>query len=155
MCVHSNCTTKVSLALYLQWTTSIYKRTTTPTTIKEKYIEVQEIGQISYRSLHTVIKVGKKWIPTQRSYNRVGIRLENPKVSHIWKLKCTSNVRKECVQWSMQALEYHFLYYVNKDKFIPKHLKPAAPIFDYNSLNTICSIINPSFTVFFISLFIK
>ena len=26
------------------------------------YIEVQEIGQISYRSLHTVIIVGKKWI---------------------------------------------------------------------------------------------
>jgi len=35
---------------------------------------------------------------TLMSYIIVVIRLENPKVSHISKLKCTSNVRKECVQ---------------------------------------------------------
>ena len=49
-------------------------------------------------------------------------KLENHKVSHIWKLKFTSNVRKECVHWSTRALEYWFFYFVNKDKFIPKHL---------------------------------
>ena len=31
--------------------------------VRTEYIEVQEISQISYRSLHTVIKVGKEWIP--------------------------------------------------------------------------------------------
>ena len=58
-----------------------------------------------------------------------------------------------CVQWSTRALEYHIFYYVNKDTFIPKLLKPAAPIFDYNTLNTICSIINHSFTAFFVYIF--
>ena len=28
-----------------------------------------------------------------------------------------------------------FFYYVNKDKFLPKHIKPAAPKFDHNTLN--------------------
>ena len=28
-----------------------------------EYIEVHEIGQIWYRSMHTVIEIGKRWIP--------------------------------------------------------------------------------------------
>ena len=31
--------------------------------IRTKYVEVQEIGKVSYRSMHTVIKVGKNWVP--------------------------------------------------------------------------------------------
>ena len=31
--------------------------------IRTEYVEVQEIGKLSYRSMHTVIKVGKNWLP--------------------------------------------------------------------------------------------
>ena len=31
--------------------------------IRNEYVEVQEIDKVSYRSMHTVIKVGKKWLP--------------------------------------------------------------------------------------------
>ena len=31
--------------------------------VRTEYIEVHKIGQVSYRSMHTVIKIGKRWIP--------------------------------------------------------------------------------------------
>ena len=31
--------------------------------IHTEYIEVHKIGQVSYRSMHTVIHIGKRWIP--------------------------------------------------------------------------------------------
>ena len=31
--------------------------------IGTEYVEVQEIDKVSYRSMHTVIKLGKKWLP--------------------------------------------------------------------------------------------
>ena len=31
--------------------------------IRTENIEVHEIGQVLYRSMHTVIKIGKRWIP--------------------------------------------------------------------------------------------
>ena len=31
--------------------------------IRTEYVEVQEIFRVSYRSMHTVIKVGKNWLP--------------------------------------------------------------------------------------------
>ena len=31
--------------------------------MRTEYAEVQEINRVSYRSMHTTTKVGKKWIP--------------------------------------------------------------------------------------------
>ena len=31
--------------------------------VRTEYVKVQDIDQVSYRSLHKVIKVGKNWIP--------------------------------------------------------------------------------------------
>ena len=31
--------------------------------IRSEYVEVQEIDKVSFRSMHTVIKVGKNWLP--------------------------------------------------------------------------------------------
>ena len=31
--------------------------------IHTEYVEVLKIGQVSYRSMHMVIKVGKRWLP--------------------------------------------------------------------------------------------
>ena len=31
--------------------------------IRTEYVEVQEIGKVSYRSMHTLIKAGKNWLP--------------------------------------------------------------------------------------------
>ena len=31
--------------------------------IRTEYVEVQEINKVSYRSMHTVTKVDKKWLP--------------------------------------------------------------------------------------------
>ena len=31
--------------------------------VRTEYIEVHKIGKVSYRSMHTVIKVGKRWLP--------------------------------------------------------------------------------------------
>ena len=31
--------------------------------IRTEYVEVQEINKVSYRSIYTVNKVGKKWLP--------------------------------------------------------------------------------------------
>ena len=54
--LHSNIVGSLSIPRY------VHIHQSNSTVVRREYIEVQEIDQVSYRSLHTV-KAGKKWVP--------------------------------------------------------------------------------------------
>ena len=43
--------------------------------MRTEYVEVQEINRVSYRSMHTITKVNKKWLVTARVIPGVALPL--------------------------------------------------------------------------------